>query len=108
MSLLDQGRHKVTVYPAIQAIDDDNNPLMAASPNGFPAYASLQPLSSDEAATIGLETTEAYRLRFSTHIDIGPGSQICWLDTKWSVHGYPKRHTGSARTEHLTYIIKRS
>ena len=108
MSLLTRGRHRVTVYPAVDAVDGDGNPCQAASPTGCAAYATIQPLSSEETEALGLQTTESYRLHFTDSRVIGPGSQICWLGKRWSVDGFPKRHTGSRRTEHLEYRIRRA
>ena len=108
MSLLTRGRHKVTVFPAVDAVDGDGNKCQAPSPQGCSAYATIQPLSSDETSALGLQTTQSYRLHFTDDRVIGPGSQICWMGERWSVDGFPKRHTGSTRTEHLEYRIVRA
>lgn len=108
MSLLDQGTHTVMVYPAVQTTDSDGNPVSVAGP-GYAHRASIQPLSATESNELGVGTTEVYRLRFAKPEPvIGPASQIGWLNTQWSIVGYPRRHTGSTNTEHLVYHIKRS
>ena len=110
MSLLDQGTHTVTVFPGCQTVDGDGNPVTKASPNGFPAKAVVQPISSTEASELGAETGEVYRLRFARgdEPELGPGSQIEWLCRRWSVVGYPLHHTGSLATRHNSYRIKRT
>ena len=108
MSLLDQGRHTVIVYPTHSATDGDGNPVQKPG-NGFRAQATVQPLTSTEAAEMGVVTGEMYRLRFAHPApELGPGAQIEWNCRRWAVHGYPQIHTGSPRTAHLTYHIKRS
>lgn len=109
MSLLDQGTHTVTVYPTESRLDGDGNPVQRPTEKGVTAVATIQPLSSTETAELGVATGEVYRLRFvRPGPDLEPGSQIDWLGRRWSVHGYPMRHTGSGRTAHLTYHIRRS
>lgn len=110
MSLLDQGTHTVRVFRDIQTLDGDGNPVTRPAPTGYDTKATIQPLSSTESAEMGVQTGEVYRLRF-TRMDepeLGPGAQIEWMCQRWSIHGYPQRHTGSAATAHLTYRIKRS
>jgi hypothetical protein len=108
MSLLDQGRHTVTVYPTVSTVDGDGNPVQKPA-NGFQAQATVQPLSSTEAAELGVQTGEVYRLRFvRPGPELGPGAQVEWNCRRWAVHGFPEIHSGSARTAHLTYHIKRS
>ena len=109
MSLLDQGTHTVICYPTHGGVDGDGNPVQKVSAQGFTAVATVQPLSSTESAELGVQTGEVYRVRFvRPGPQLGPGAQIDWMCHRWSVFGYPQIHTGSARTAHLTYHIKRS
>lgn len=109
MSLLDQGTHTVRIFPTVGGMDGDGNPVQKVSTQGFTAQATVQPLSSTEAAELGVQTGEVYRLRFARPApELGPGAQVEWMCRRWSVHGYPMLHTGSAMTSHLTYHIKRS
>jgi hypothetical protein len=110
MSLLDSGTITVVVYPTVGGIDGDGNPVQRPSASGYPARATVQPLSSTETAELGVQTGEVYRLRFvrSDEKLLQPGAQILWLGHRWSVDGYPEHHTGSPSTAHLTYRIRRS
>lgn len=108
MSLLDQGTHTVTVYPTVDAVDGDGNPVKKPV-QGFQARATIQPLSSTESSEAGEQTGEIYRVRFAKPEPmLGPGAQIEWNCSRWSVVGYPMQHTGSVRTAHLTYRIRRA
>ena len=109
MSLLDQGTHTVICYPTHPDVDGDGNPVQKISGRSFTAVATVQPLTSTEAAELGVQTGEMYRLRFARPApELGPGAQIEWMCRRWSVHGFPQIHTGSRTTEHLTYHIRRS
>lgn len=119
MSLLDKGNQTVTVYPDEEYIDEDGNTMLRASLTGYEASAVVQPARQSgtsarraEQATEGYFTEEVYRLRFTRAHDrdnpqLGLAAEVVWNDERWHVIGWATEYTGSRKTAHIDYQIKR-
>lgn len=102
--LLDGGTEQVDLYPEVDGIDDDGNPVRvpAATPSKS-IYTRLHPLSSSEAADRSITTT-AYT--FSTrNFPAGAWAKVVARGRDWDVVGEPGRPAGSTRTAHARVII---
>lgn len=117
MSILDWGcTEDVIVYPEIQTTDMDGNIRTKASATGFPAKARLQVQGQSgtssrrqEQDNEGFESEKVYTIRFPRsfpHV-LGAQSQIEWRGERWVLFGDVNRYTGSRRTRHEVYTIKR-
>lgn len=120
MSLLDKAQQTVTVFPQEYFEDDLGNTLFRASSVGYVAKAEIQAARQSgtsarraEQDNEGYETEETFRLRFTrahdrTHERLGQGAQIEWEGKRWTVIGFPTPYSGSPRTAHLDYMIRRN
>ena len=120
MSLLDKGNITITVYPDQITTDEDGNELRRASTIGYEAQAVIQPARQSgtsarraEQGTEGYLTEEVYRLRFTrghdrTRPPLGLASEINWDGQRWHIIGWVTRYSGSRKTAHLDYQIKRN
>lgn len=111
MTLLRKGTETVTVYPEELTESPDGNPHTRATDTGIEARASVQPIGRpDEDSAVGFETTERYRLRLAdwTGDPLGPQSRVEWRGVVYSVHGQPRISSGSPRTRHVTYELRRA
>lgn len=115
MSLLDRGTQDVIVYPEEMVADMDGNVRTRPSATGFPAKASIQPMGQSGTASRrqeqdneGFESERVYSIRFPRGFQIlGAQSQIEWRGVRWALFGPDVFYSGSPRTSHVTYTIKR-
>ena len=110
MSLLDSGTEIITVYPQIRTTDPDGNPIVRTSDEGVQVSARIQPMSTSEDWDQGFQTEERYRMfiaRSQDTIDIGIAGQVEWQGVRWEVDALPRLQTGSPRTRHNTYYLRR-
>lgn len=122
MSLLDKTTQPVRVYPEVIDTDEDGNqilrPATEAEAYDTTAEVQLQRQSGTSARRSeqddeGYFTEEIYRVRFSRqhdqeHGELGQGSELIWRGQRWSFVGYPGHYTGSRRTAHIDYEIRRT
>lgn len=110
MSLLDTGREVVTVYPMVKSTDPDGNEIWGPSETGVDVRASVQPISSDEAAVNGQQVSTVYRVRpvRSSPVPVGPWAKVVWDGREWDVVGEPARHNSSPATRRVTFQIRGS
>lgn len=116
MSLLDKAEEPVLVYLEEAVTDKDGNTRTRASQTGTPAIARIQVQGQSgtsarrgEQDNEGYETEKVYKIRFPRsfpHI-IGAQSEIEWKGVRWAVFGDVNYYTGSRRTRHQTYSMKR-
>lgn len=117
MSLLDTGNQDIIVYPEELTYDTDGNPITRPSTTGIPAKASLQPAVQSgtsarraEQDNEGFETETNYRLRLprSFPFQLNAQSRIEWQGGYWAVMGEARQFTGSKKTAHVEYQIRRT
>ncbi|MDA3643784.1 hypothetical protein LZ318_11925 [Saccharopolyspora indica] len=117
MSLLDRGTETVIVYPEIEGVDSDGNPMRYPSPTGIEVSAVVQVSAASgtsarraEQDNEGVETEENYRLRIvrGQNVFLGPRARVEWRGELWSVVGFPRRYNGSHRTAHMDYALRRA
>lgn len=120
MSLLDKGNWTVTVYPEEEYTDEDGNTILRASLTGYEAQAVVQPERQSgtsarraEQGNEGYETEEVYRVRFTrnhdrTHPRLGLAAQVEWEGERWHVVGWATEYSGSRKTAHIDYQVKRT
>lgn len=116
MSLLDRGNEWVTVYPEETTTDVDGNTITRPSSTGIPVLARIDIQNQSgtssrraEQDNEGFETEAVYSIRFprSFQTELGAQSQIEWRGKRFVVFGDARIHNRSARTAHLSYVMKR-
>lgn len=105
MSLLDRGPDVVQVWPEVAGVDDDGNPMRVPAANPVTLWMRVQPVSAEEAATLGQGTSTIYR---ATGRDFPGGAfaRVAWDGRDWDVLGEPLRYNGSPRTRHVSVLLK--
>lgn len=112
MSLLDGGNETVTVFPEVQDVDSEGNPYTRPSTTGTTVLARVQPIGSGvrsaEDLTLGYDALTRYRLRIDRRetVPLGPWAAVEWRGVLYDVLGEPELHTGSARTFHVTALLR--
>ncbi|GAB4588735.1 hypothetical protein [Nocardia sp. IFM 10818] len=119
MSRLDRGNADVVVFLEEVTTDADGNTKTRPAKTGVPARALVQPAAQSgtsfrraEQDNEGFESERLMRLRFVRGFNgdkpIGAQSQIEWEGRRWAVFGDPQPYrSGSRRTHHLEYVIRR-
>ncbi|AGK87498.1 head closure Hc1 [Mycobacterium phage HINdeR] len=126
MSLLDRCDQDVVVYPMVVGKDTDGNDKTYPSEVGIPTKARIQVLGQSgtssrrqEQDNEGFESERVYMIHFTRKFDrqhgvVGMQSVIEWGTNhvtgeplKWSLFGEPAFYTGSRRTQHVGYTMKR-
>lgn len=119
MSLLDRCNEDVLVFFDEAVPDDDGNLITRPSKTGIPAKARIQPLGQSgtssrrqEQDNEGFESERVYTIHFTRRFDaeygvVGMQSQIEWRGVRWGLFGEPMYYTGSRRTAHTRYSMKR-
>ena len=108
MSLIDRGTEVVTLFPEETVTDSDGNTMTRPSAVGMVARAVVQPMTSTEDASVGLETTSKNRLCLVGYPGVlGAQSQVDWQGKRYTIDGEPKVYNGSRRTAHIDYLIVR-
>ena len=116
MSLLDNAQEECVVFPEEAVTDADGNTRTRPAATGIPARARFQVQGQSgtsarraEQDNEGFETEKVYRVRFPRsfpHV-LGAQSQIEWRGHRWVVFGDVNLYTGSPRTSHVDYTIRR-
>lgn len=119
MSLLDRCNEDVVVFPEEVTTDEDGNILTRPSETGIAAKARIQVLGQSgtssrrqEQDNEGFESERVYTIHFTRKFDrehgvVGMQSQIEWRGVRWALFGEPAYYTGSRRTAHIRYTMKR-
>jgi hypothetical protein len=84
VSLLDGGPDTLTVWAEIEILDDRRNPVRVPGDTPVTVNGRLQPVSSDETAVEGQQVSTLRRF----------------------IVGEPAPHNGSARTRHVTVLLR--
>lgn len=112
MSVLDEGRETVIIYPMVETTGPDGEKVWRAAPDdqGVPIMASVQPIGndkSDELAVSGQQAATVYRVRPNRDevVPVGPWSGVGWDGRRWDVVGEPAVHNGSDATAHRAFRI---
>ena len=96
------------MFPEETVTDADRNTMTRPSAVGMVARAVVQPMTSTEDASVGLETTSKNRLRLVGYPGVlGAQSQVDWQGKRYTIDGEPKVYNGSRRTAHVDYLIVR-
>ena len=105
MSLLDRGPDVVTVYPEIENEDEYGNELQVPGGAGIEVHGRWQPGTAEESASLGQQTFTVYRF-LCREFPAGPFARVHFDGSTWDVVGEPKRHRGSALTQHVTVWMR--
>jgi hypothetical protein len=117
MSLLDRGKEDILIFQEEEWTDRDGNTMLRPSEVGTPARAVIQPAAQSgtsarrkEQDNEGYETEDVYRLRLPRSFPflLGSQAQIEWRGARWCVVGNPMVFSGSKRTAHVDYTIRRT
>lgn len=107
MSLL-AGNTTIEVFPETAGTDEYGNPVTRpgdpTADTPVPVRCLVQPSTTEENASIGLQVGTSYRV---LSLDFPGGAQalIRHDGRLWDVVGEPKRYTGSPGTAHTTTFI---
>lgn len=105
MSLLDNPRDVIALYPEVEATDDLGNVIRVPSDTPVMVGGRCQPVSSEESAAAGQSVATVYR--FITRAFLaGAFARATWRDRDWDVLGEPMRHNGSEATRHVTVLLR--
>jgi hypothetical protein len=111
----------VVFYPQIQFEDPDGNTITQASKTGLPGKARFQAITfistgSKSQANIegGFNTQKIYGMRPAPLLadgtptpPMGPWSQVEWNGEKFAFSGAANVYSGSARTQHDIYFVRK-
>ena len=117
MSLLDRGRETVILYPEVVVTDADGNIKTQPSATGITITRCVVQTQNQSGTAArrkeqdneGFETDQIYRVRLprSYQGTIGAQAKLVWRGQEWAVFGDPIRYSGSARTAHYDFSIRR-
>jgi len=108
VSLLHRGTETVTVFAKDPFADADCNTRTRPSSVGVVVRTVVQPMTSTEHQTVGLETESKYRLRLVGYPGVlGAQTQVDWQGKRYAIDGDPGIYNGSRRTAHVEYVIVR-
>lgn len=107
MSLLDDTRHTVILYPEKEITDDLNNKRRVPDiVNGVTLYGRVSSPQSSENNAVGNQTVRSQKV-FRTRTFIGGAFAAALFDGRmWDVIGEPDEHDGSDVTRHYTVILQ--
>ena len=107
MSLLDDGRDTVTLYPEIVSTDVLGNPgkRVPDLDNPVTVTGRVQPVSFTETDLNGQQVTTRYRFITRTFL-AGAFARATWDGRSWDVIAEPARRNGSDTTRHSTVILQ--
>lgn len=122
MSLLDRSPsfEDILVFPQEEVTDIDGNPRTRPATTGIPAKARFQfegqsgtASRDEERQDEGFNTEKFYIMRFSRKSQLALGvlgsqSEIEWKGARWAIYGDARYYTGSPKTAHVEYVVKRS
>lgn len=107
MSLLDDRRHHLRVFPEIDGTDELENPIRVPDEeHPIDVYGRMQPSSSSEVDDQNSSTYYTFRGR---EFPAGQIARVEWVDRNdWAfdVKGEPGRADGSNRTRHSVVSLK--
>ncbi|GAA3509987.1 hypothetical protein GCM10022234_00170 [Aeromicrobium panaciterrae] len=107
MSLLDDARHEVTLYPEIEIIDDLGNKRRVPDlENGVILYGRVGSPQSSENTSVGNQTVATQKV-FRTRSFIGGAfAAASYAGRMWDVIGEPDFHDGSDVTRHYSVTLQ--
>lgn len=106
MTLIDQGPETVTVYPAVQSLDEDGNPVLVPGTAGVAVNCWAQPLTSPQLSSGPADRLSTYKL-LARSWPGGPYSLIAWRGRNWDVIGEPTYNSGGgAHMQNSTVVIR--
>ena len=107
MSLLDDGRDSITLYPEIVSTDVLGNPGKRVPDLANPVTVTgrVQPVIATETDSNGQQVTTRYRFVTRTFL-AGAFARANWGGRDWDVVAEPARRNGSDTTRHTTVILQ--
>jgi hypothetical protein len=105
VSLLDTGTDEMLVEAEVVRTDDRRNRVRVPSGTPVAVRGRLQPISSEESATLGQEVATVYRFVCRTFPG-GPWASVSGAGREWDVIGEPSVYTGSPRVAHTSVLLR--
>lgn len=106
MSLLDQARDTITLYPETDLTDDLGNPTRGPDLEaGVECVGRVQPVSSLETISDGQNVSTSYRF-ITREFPAGAFARALWDGRYWDIEGEPARRNGSDTTKHATILMR--
>lgn len=89
--------HTLTLFPSVETIDADGNPVRRPSLEGVAARGFIQPHGAAEDSTVGQQATSravAYLHPSAPFLDAF--SEVEFASVRWQLHGAATAHTDAA------------
>lgn len=105
MSLLDDPTDVVAVYPEVDSVDGDDNPIRVPAEQPVRVGGRVQPASADETRDRGYKAGTYYRF-IGRSFPRGAYARVEWAGREWDVDGEPLLSRGSEATRHVTVMLR--
>lgn len=105
VSLLDDARDTLLVWPEVAGTDADGNPVFTPAADPVSVSGRMDPVTADEDATTGQAVITTYRF-LSRTFPGGPFARVQWEGRTWDVVGEPQRRRGSEATRHVVVLLR--
>jgi len=106
VSLLDDGRDVILVYPEVEVDNGYGGTERVAGPTPTVITGRLQPVVTNDAVATGQIVNTAYRF-ITRSFPAGAWARITTPGGRpWDVIGEPLRRNGSDMTKHVTVLLR--
>ncbi|MCK2237711.1 MULTISPECIES: hypothetical protein [unclassified Crossiella] len=107
MSVLDSGPETVTVYPAVEVVDEYGQAVRVPDLTRPVTVTDvhLHPVASAESADLGQVATARYRL-IARAAPVGPWARVDWRGRSYDVVGEPATWHAPDHLAHVSALIQ--
>jgi hypothetical protein len=106
VTILDNGRETITVFPEERTTDSHGNPIWRPSSTGIEVHGvTITPRASRDRRTGELRPGRQYHL-LARDAPLGPWSLVEWNGLSLAVVDGPLRYTASPATRHVSAILR--
>lgn len=106
MSILDRGKHSVTVVPQVTTTDEYGGIVTTDGPPVTVSGCQVQPTTAEESDSLGMQATTIYRVIGRGPWPGGIVSRVEWDGREWDQIGEARQYTNGRRTGHFDTLIR--